>query len=704
MGSVLENKPVFRAELHVHTPSSSCYKGPKTDDEYLKIIEIASEKKIDILAITDHNSIKGYSRIQSLWQKTKNEYNALVGISDSKEAKAKAKLLKRTLDAFDSLLLLPGVEFEVNNGIHLLVLFNPEISIATIEDFLKEGGYEENTFGRENDVFSNWSIFDLYKESKNYDCVVLDAHSDSTKGVFNTLTGQARVHAFTDSALAGICYKNENQKNSIESIISQHSRNTTKAFLKSSDAHQTAEIGRDLSFFRIDDKSWNSFKEAFDNPTECIFTTFPEIQSIIKNVACSDTCLFIGRLEENTHVVLSHYICGLANSNGGYIILGADSAHSINGISEERLEEIDLLWRTVHDIIPGLTNIRFTLYPVRDKTIVLVVRVTPSVDLLGVEQEDCIYCFQNKKIEKLNAFEIQSLITSRLSSRFSERINCELDSIRKKTFAIDTYIKSLPILNSFYSKSVLLTSVISEVTPVPPCRITSQQFASLKDSFEKYGNGVSRGNIYFFENEQKPRLSDAFLRITLPCYNVRGLKPAQAGHAIIFVPGGAVFYTEKILNVYYNTQEPILKVVASKDYSTKFLCAYLKSSFHLWYLLNRFNSLDVIPPSSFNCVRVPQLYPKRPDHSSIVKEIEGTFDKIIEIEKNFLPGQNKIKTPEELCEYIMAHNKSVEILFNNIDESIFNLLGLTDDERQTIRGNLSVNSIYVPEEAKCKSE
>ena len=56
MGQTIDGKSVFRVELHVHTPSSNCYKGPKTEEEYLKIIETAYEKKIDILAITDHNS------------------------------------------------------------------------------------------------------------------------------------------------------------------------------------------------------------------------------------------------------------------------------------------------------------------------------------------------------------------------------------------------------------------------------------------------------------------------------------------------------------------------------------------------------------------------------------------------------------------------------------------------------------------------
>lgn len=282
MSKTIENKQVFRAELHVHTPSSNCYRGEKNDDEYIKIIETAYKNKIDILAITDHNSVRGYYKICSLEQKLRAEYTALSSINDSKEAKSKIKQLKQVISAFESLLLLPGVEFEVNNGVHLLIIFNPETPESVIERFLFDGGYDEKTFGQESDVFSNWSIFDLFKESKNYDCVVIDAHSDSNKGIFNTLQGQTRLHAFIDPSLRGICYKSEKQKVNIEHLLSQYGRKTPISFLKSSDAHQTTEIGRDTSYFRLEKKSWSYFKEAFNNPTECISTTFPQTFSILK--------------------------------------------------------------------------------------------------------------------------------------------------------------------------------------------------------------------------------------------------------------------------------------------------------------------------------------------------------------------------------------------------------------------------------------
>ena len=55
-----------KIDLHIHTPASSCYKGTKDDDEYLKIVRTAKEKGLKIVAITDHNSISGYKKIKEI--------------------------------------------------------------------------------------------------------------------------------------------------------------------------------------------------------------------------------------------------------------------------------------------------------------------------------------------------------------------------------------------------------------------------------------------------------------------------------------------------------------------------------------------------------------------------------------------------------------------------------------------------------------
>ena len=64
----MDQRNVYKAELHIHTPASKCYKGCKDSNEYIKIIERAYELGLNIIAITDHNSIEGYKTIIQLFQ------------------------------------------------------------------------------------------------------------------------------------------------------------------------------------------------------------------------------------------------------------------------------------------------------------------------------------------------------------------------------------------------------------------------------------------------------------------------------------------------------------------------------------------------------------------------------------------------------------------------------------------------------------
>ncbi|MGM0582287.1 MAG: S1 RNA-binding domain-containing protein, partial [Bacteroidota bacterium] len=154
-------------------------------------------------------------------KKIEDEIDTLNSLNDSEQAKNRIKKLTKTLNYYSDILILPAVEFEVNNGLHMLVIFNPEIPIIKIKQFIIDGGYTSDSYGFEkSDTISNWSIFDLYEEVKNYDCLVIDGHTDSDKGILNTLPkGNTRAHAFRNSNLSGVCYKSEKQRKQLENTL-----------------------------------------------------------------------------------------------------------------------------------------------------------------------------------------------------------------------------------------------------------------------------------------------------------------------------------------------------------------------------------------------------------------------------------------------------------------------------------------------------
>lgn len=199
----------------------------------------------------------------------------------------------------------------------------------------------------------------------------------------------------------------------------------------------------------------------------------------------------------------------------------------------------------------------------------------------------------------------------------------------------------------------------------------------------------------FIYDKLSPRLKDAFLRITTPKFTIQGITTISNNEHIYVIPGGAVFYSKSELNYHSGKNMPILKIRLTNDYPIKFLCAFLKSSYFLWYIRNKFGDLDFFPPKIFNNITIPTLHPKNSKEVELVKKIESDVDNIIGLENNFL--KTDWKTIKDQNDHIIKHNEQTKNIFNKIDESIFRLLKLKDDEILVIKENLRANYIYMPE-------
>ena len=692
---------IIKVDLHIHTPASKCYKGPREDDEYIRIIKRAAEENLKIIAITDHNSIEGYEKLIEQRERIKVETEIFKTLNDSKKAKDKIKEGEKILNIFESILILPGIEFEVNNGVHMLVIFNPETDITTIKDFLKNGGYDADSFGKEDDVFSKWSLFDLYNESVKYDCLIIDAHTDSNKGIFSTIrSGTPRIHAFTDKSLVGICYNSEKQKKNIRDLLlsPNYTRATPVAFLKSSDAHKIDEIGKEYTYFCLKKIEWYDFKESFSNPDECIFTSRPNTKRIISSLANSKRCIFISALDESSVIKIAEAICALSNSNGGYIVIGADSVDLVNGIEIKDDSDIDKI-KELFDSVSKKAKKEYipNIYPLRESYYIFVVKVDSADELIDVEDNGIIFYYSKERIVKLNANQIQQVLSRKIETKYQQHISRELINIKKSVSAIDTYLKSQPILSSYCKNSIPIHKYLSSIEIQESIKLTPEQRQALVERYKEQGNGCCKGNIMYIDGVINPRLKDACLRITPPKFTLKGVKKVSPKKYLYIIPGGAVFYTESELNYHNNDDYSVLRLETSSDYSIKFLCAFLKSSFFLWYLKNKFGDLDFWSSKIFNRIDVPLLHLDNPKENDIITTIESNFDNIIELEKKFLKTDWNTVDDNGFEEYVNQHNEKTKIYFKKIDDAIFDLLKIKEDDKAIIKESLRANYIYIPE-------
>jgi hypothetical protein len=449
-----------KIDLHVHTPASSCYKGPKSDDEYLRILRFARSNDIKILGISDHNSIDGYKRILNIKEKLANERKSLSLITDSKQVKNRISKIDDDLEIFKSILILPAIEFEVSNGIHLLVVFNDTTPIEDIHQFLSNGGYNQDNFGiEEPNVLSNWDIFKLYEESAKYDCLVIDAHTDSNKGILNTIPqGNTRANCFSSPYLAAVCYRSEEQKEKLANTIKSqrpYLRKTPLPFLKFSDAHIAEEVGKPLSWVKVEKLSFPSLKIAFSNPSEMVSTEEPSMARILDDLIKLDNSIGIPDVSEDSQSLLKKYICAFGNTDGGYILLGVSKNKSKIGLVEKSEGGGHALSHIINPIFECFSNIEpavrptITQYNLQSKKHIFSIHVQKSPTLINIKNDRLVYSIKKGTISVLKATEIEAIAQDKLLVDIESKISNHLLSVQNECCLIKNIFCCLPIIRFF---------------------------------------------------------------------------------------------------------------------------------------------------------------------------------------------------------------------------------------------------------------
>ena len=106
-----------KMDLHVHSPASKDYIYSEENidivEEYKKFINKFAESDLDVIAITDHNTIEGYKRIKEI-------------ISKDEDLK----------DRLNRKYIMLGIEITCFAR-HFLVYFSEKMSISKVEEFVK---------------------------------------------------------------------------------------------------------------------------------------------------------------------------------------------------------------------------------------------------------------------------------------------------------------------------------------------------------------------------------------------------------------------------------------------------------------------------------------------------------------------------------------------------------------------------------------
>ncbi len=329
-------------DLHLHTPASNDYQEPQTT--FLDILQRAEARGLDIIAITDHNTVAGVRRMRDEMR----ELEMLERLQRLQPAeKGRLSEYRRLLG---KILVLPGFEFTATFGFHILGVFPPETAVRELEHLLlslrvprEQLDLGSSHVGATSDVLTAYQLID---EAGG---LAIAAHANSSNGV--------AMRGFNFGGQTKIAYTQDPHLHALEvTDLEQKGRRTTAGFfsgskpeyprrmhcIQGSDAHRLKRdpgnaknlgIGDRATDVRLDELKFEALREllrgrdfARTRPHSASEDEFDYVQqareegpNIVQDFHESMT-----QRGGKLYAIVAN-ACAFANTNGGTIYVGVSA-------------------------------------------------------------------------------------------------------------------------------------------------------------------------------------------------------------------------------------------------------------------------------------------------------------------------------------------------------------------------------------------
>lgn len=166
----------YTMDIHLHTPASMDYQ--QADVSFLEILQKAELRGLDIVGITDHNTVAGFANFRE-------EIGKLELLESLKRLLPEESLrLKEYRRLMQKILILPGFEFTATFGFHILALFSPKKPIREIEHLLLSLSISPDHLDEGNPAIgSSVDVLTAYQTINEAGGLVIAAHANSSNGV-----------------------------------------------------------------------------------------------------------------------------------------------------------------------------------------------------------------------------------------------------------------------------------------------------------------------------------------------------------------------------------------------------------------------------------------------------------------------------------------------------------------------------------------
>ncbi|MDI7276902.1 MAG: putative DNA binding domain-containing protein [Anaerolineae bacterium] len=189
-----------RVDLHVHTPASVCYQQPEAT--FLDILLRAEARGLDVIAITDHNTVAGYAAMR-------REIEQLLFLERLERLRpAEKEQLEQYRRLSEKLLVLPGFEFTALLGFHILGIFSERTTVRELEHILLDLRIPPDKLDLgSSEMGATVDVQQAYRTISAAGGLAIAAHANSTHGVAMQdfdFGGQTKISYTQDPHLAAL--------------------------------------------------------------------------------------------------------------------------------------------------------------------------------------------------------------------------------------------------------------------------------------------------------------------------------------------------------------------------------------------------------------------------------------------------------------------------------------------------------------------
>lgn len=697
-------------DLHVHTPASADYKGRTSEDGYRDLLRRFKDSGVRVIAITDHNTLDGYREIVRLREAARTKVEVIAGLADDHAAMSdQLAELREELELFESLLILPGIELDAKPGVHVLAVFDPEVSLDPAEQLLLDAGFSRENQGREDkDSLASMSVDDILVAIEAAGGLSILAHVDRDKGAYKDLHGAYRARVLTCDSLSAISYVDPASEALLNDLLSQKEYRRTRplAMFRCSDYHGEAGAPLRASFMQLPTLDFAGFRQVIEQPVGRVSQTAdPGERAIIEEVARSKSSISF----PNTDAVIrsgTEAACALLNQwGGGQLILGVgvkDGSVSVTGVSCTEKEARGLVRTAVEGVDPA-PSIRVQFFKYGERLVAIATIVALGIGRLHVIKEAGeAWILDGGMPKAADASEIAQMVEENVIRRISEIQREPIAEARR-------FAAQAPILarsGRFFrlarkieerSQSTFVDRVHGEYVGQGsgrPARLTAR-------ALEEHQNGLPSGSCGWAADGPY-RYPNAYMRLTLPMFDMDDFEDGAAaalemqGPFLVIVNQGAVYFMpqETRCSVFpdgASSHAVVLQGRSKRD--SKYLARvalWMKSAPAIAYLL--MNAAEGRPeqggPSLYSRLPLPEAL-----FGSDASDLDQIAASIAALEVEFL-GQPAPPSQAEHWELVDRHNLAVDKYAYEAEAVIAVLLGLDEDDATALDDFLKSRRLY----------